>query len=307
MGSVNSEFGERVPKGLGKIIGSAVVGTAAALFAFGSFFTVDPNEVAVVTWFGQIERTEGPGFHGKWPIFESARSFRTDIADVGPKEAVNTYTVDNQEVDVLFNVFYRISADKATYIYQSVPDYRDRLFVMAIDRLKSELGKVNISTVAEKRGELRDAIKNVLTHDAASLGLEVTDFQLTNLEYDKRFRDAVANAAVMKAQIESVEYQKQGAQKQAEADKIIAVGKANAAREQARGEADGALLKAAANAKSTELRGQAEATAIKAQGDALKANPELVNLRKAERWDGKLPVNVYGSAPIPFLQLDGGK
>ena len=280
-----------------------------------SYFTVAPNEQAVVTWLGKIVRTEGPGGHVKMPFFESVRLFRTDIADVSPDRPINTYTVDNQEVDVLFNVFYRLPAGQVAHIYESVPDYRQRLYTIAIDRLKAEMGKVNVSAVAEKRGELRNAIKTVLQRDAQSLGIEVTDFQLTNLEYDKRFRDAVASAAVQKANIEQVEYQRQQAEKQAESDRITAIGRANAAREAARGAADASLLQAEANAKARILQANAEAEAIKAQGEAqaaaiqaqaaaLKANPDLVNLRKAERWDGKLPTNMYAGAPIPFLNLD---
>ena len=34
---------------------------------------------------------------------------------------------------------------------------------------------------------------------------------------------------------------------------------------------------------------------------ALTANSTLVELEKAKRWNGVLPVNVYAGAPIPFL------
>jgi len=37
--------------------------------------------------------------------------------------------------------------------------------------------------------------------------------------------------------------------------------------------------------------------------EALKANPDLVELRRAERWNGAPPSSIYGSAPIPFLSL----
>ena len=94
---------------------------------------------------------------------------------------------------------------------------------------------------------------------------------------------------------------RQQAEKQALTDKIKAEGQANAQRAQAAGAADARLLAATAEAKAIELQGQAQASAIKAQAEALKANPDLTNLRRAERWDGKLPVNIYGSAPIPFL------
>ena len=80
-------------------------------------------------------------------------------------------------------------------------------------------------------------------------------------------------------------------------------------REQAKGAADARLLQAQAEAKAIGLQGEAQATAIHAQADALKSNPTLIDLRKAERWDGKLPTAIYAGAPIPFFahrQADGG-
>ena len=274
----------------------------AFIVAFDGYFTVQQYQRTVVTRFGQLTYVAEPGFHFKLPFVDATRPFRIDITDVAPDRAVNTYTIDNQEVDILFNVYYRVPVDQVAFIYQNVSDARERLYIMAVDRLKVEMGKVNVTSVAEKRGQLRDAVKAVLQNDAKSLGIEVTDFQLTNLQYDEGFRNAVKNAAVQKANIEAVEYQRQQAEKAAETARIQAIGQANAARETARGAADARVLQATAEAKAIQLQGEAQAAAIQAQAEALKANPELVNLRRAERWDGKLPTAIYGSAPIPFLQ-----
>ena len=274
----------------------------AVIIAFDGYFTVQQYQRTVVTRFGQLTYVAEPGFHFKLPFVDATRPFRIDITDVSPEKPVNTYTIDNQEVDILFNVYYRVPADRVAFIYQNVSDARERLYIMAVDRLKVEMGKVNVTSVAEKRGQLRDAVKAVLQNDAKSLGIEVTDFQLTNLQYDEGFRNAVKNAAVQKANIEAVEYQRQQAEKSAETARIQAIGQANAARETARGAADARVLQATAEAKAIQLQGEAQAAAIRAQADALKANPDLVNLRRAERWDGKLPTAIYGSAPIPFLQ-----
>jgi len=151
---------------------------------------------------------------------------------------------------------------------------------------------------------LRDAIKATLDHDVKVLGVEITDFQLTDMQYTDAFRQADNNAAVQKANIESVEYQRQQAQKQAETARIKAEGDANAVREQAKGAADARLLQAQAEAKAIALQGEAQAAAIRAQADALKSNPTLIDLRKAERWDGRLPTAIYAGAPIPFLPVD---
>src|SRR5215470_14591886 len=298
-----SDFRGKPMKGLSSAHIAAIAAVILAfIVAFDGYFTVQQYQRTVVTRFGQLTYVAEPGFHFKLPFVDATRPFRIDITDVAPEKAVNTYTIDNQEVDILFNVYYRFPADQVAFIYQNVSDARERLYIMAVDRLKVEMGKVNVTSVAEKRGQLRDAVKAVLQKDARSLGIEVTDFQLTNLQYDEGFRNAVKNAAVQKANIEAVEYQRQQAEKSAETARIQAIGQANAAREIARGAADARVLQATAEAKAIELQGEAQAAAIRAQAEALKANPELVNLRRAERWDGKLPTNIYGSAPIPFLQ-----
>ena len=56
--------------------------------------------------------------------------------------------------------------------------------------------------------------------------------------------------------------------------------------------------------KEIALQGEAQAAAIRAQADALKSNASLIDLRKAERWDGKLPTAIYAGAPIPFMPVD---
>jgi regulator of protease activity HflC (stomatin/prohibitin superfamily) len=279
----------------------------AVLFAvsmfLGSWFQVSQNERTVVDTWGKFSYVASPGLNFKVPFMQGTHDYRVDIQDLTPDKPVNTYTVDNQEVDIMFNLFYRVPEDKIQYLFTNNRDYKARLFTMTLDRLKSEMGQVNVQIVAEKRGELRDRIFRVLKSSAEHLGVEVTDFQLTDLQYTKAFRDAVNNAAVAKANVESFEYQRQQAEKQAMTDKVKAEGLANGARETARGEADANLLKAEAEAKAIRLKGEAQAAAIKAQSDALKENAALVELEKAKRWDGKLPTQMLGSAPIPFMNI----
>lgn len=283
------------------VIISAIIGCVALILFMMTYFTVDQNEMAVVTRFGQFSYVADPGLHFKLPIINSATTYRTDIQSMTPDKGVNTYTVDNQEVDVIFTIFYRVPAAKVEYLYANNRDYKVRLYSLTIDRLKAAMGQVNVQSVAEKRGELRDIIKGILHRDAESLGIEVTDFQLTDMQYTDAFRTAVNNAAVQKANIESIEYRRQQAEKTAQMVKIAADGEANATRSKAAGDADARLLQAQAEARAIQLQGEAQAAAIKAQAAALQTNASLVELRKAERWDGKLPTAIYAGAPIPFL------
>lgn len=292
----------------GGMIGIGVAAVVGLATVFGSYYTIEPTETGVVTRWGEIiYEKQGPGLHFKVPFADSVHKIPIALQEIkvasDEHHPINTYTVDNQEVDVSFNIFYRIPADRAAYVYSTIPDYDQRLTVMAIDRTKSVMGDINIQQLAEKRGEIRDRIKTLLIHDAATFGLLVTDFNLTDLQYDKGFRQAVAQAAVQKANVESRIYELQQAEKEALKKKAVAEGEANAVRERAKGDADARLTNATAEAKAIQLTGLAQAAAIKAKTDALKSSPELVEFTKAERWNGALPSSIYAGAPIPFLNM----
>ena len=70
---------------------------------------------------------------------------------------------------------------------------------------------------------------------------------------------------------------------------------------QAQAKADAALAQAKAEAQAIELRGNAEAAAIEVRAKALASNQNLVELTKAERWDGKLPTTVLPGGTMPFI------
>jgi uncharacterized membrane protein YqiK len=72
---------------------------------------------------------------------------------------------------------------------------------------------------------------------------------------------------------------------------------------QAQAAADSQLATAKANAEAVRLQGDAEASAIKAKSDALAQSPNLVELTKAERWDGKLPTSFIPGSATPFLNI----
>ena len=298
-----------------KLIVGAIVGVCAIIVFFSTYYSVGQYERGVLTRFGKIVEVSEPGLHFKVPFVNSVEFYRTDISNLtnpvisGKQESVNTYTIDNQEVDVVFNLFYRVPPDRVAYVYENVQDYKHRLYSMAVDRLKSEMGKINATHVAEQRGKLRDRIAEVLLKDSAELGVVITDFQLTNIEYTKSFRTAVEAAASAKANVETREQERIQSIKVAEKVKIAAEGEANAARETAKGRADAIVSVATAEAKAIQMRGEAEAKAIRAQAEALQQNQKLVELRKAERGDGKLPVQFLSSV-LPMMQFkaeDGNK
>jgi len=83
----------------------------------------------------------------------------------------------------------------------------------------------------------------------------------------------------------------QAAQKR-ENEVATAIAQAKINRETAQGEADALILAATARAEALDLEGQ-----------AIARNPDVIELRGVEKWDGKLPVYMGGDSPIPFIQV----
>lgn len=300
-----------------KLIGSGLIALLLLVMFLATYFTVDQNERTVVTSWGKFSYVAEPGLHFKMPLRDAIKDYATDIHSFSTEKPINTFTADNQEVDIVFTVQYRVPPDPKVieWIFNNNRNYENNARAMVVDRVKVAMGTMNTQTIAAQRGQLRDRIFGMISEDIKKeQQLEITDFQLTDLQFTKEYRQAINQAAISKASVEQREYDRQAAVKEAERVKAAAIGEADKARETARGQADSTMLNAKANAdarvlqataeaRAIQLQGEAQAAAILAQAKALKEDIGLVELRKAERWDGKLPSSIYAGAPIPFLNL----
>ncbi len=282
---------------------AAVAAAAILLYIISPFYTVGEYERTVVTRFGQFDSLAGPGLHFRIPFVNGLETFPIGIQRM-QKDHLNTYTVDNQELDALVTLNFRIPEAEVRRVFTTNRDYRANLESFMIDRFKREMGKINITQVAAHRGDVALSVQKSLETEALSLfGISIVDFQINDIRYTEQYRKAVDSAAIAKAKVEQSEQERRQAEVVAQRQKIQAEGEANAVREQARGKADGELLLSTAQAKGKELVGLAEAKALEAQGQALRSNSSLIQLEVAKRWSGNLPVNMYGTAPLPLLNL----
>lgn len=297
--------------------GKLIVAFLVLFVLFLAYFSIQEYERGVVLRWGKFNRVAEPGLNWKIPFAESVVRMPTEILSSLPPERVdykgdkqfksrhaNTYTSDNQEIDIMFTVLFRIPSKNVAFVWENARDYEPKLLSIAEDRLKAEMGKVQLEHFAENRGSIRDKVKAVLAKDAPLLGLEITDFQLSDVQYTNAFRKAVEAASVEKARVETREWERQQAEKAALTREIKERGEANAVREKAKGEADSIDFVAKAQARSIQVKGEAEAAAIRAQAKALSENQRLVELRTAERWNGTLPLWVVPGGPLPFLNVE---
>jgi len=290
-------------------------GAAIGLFtiAGSAVFSVKPNERAFVTQFGRVLDAQrgpiGPGLHFKLPLVTSVDRLPVsiDVLDLGNTEA---FTKDAQRITLHITVTTQVP-DSAVYhlLYEvggvgNVDLERNYRTVIA-DRVRTVVGRHEINEVAgAERQAIIDEVRAVLSRDLAELfGIKVDSVQSALVGMPPTYTQAIEAAMQARTQRQAAEQNQARARVEAETAKVRAAGEADAAIEAARGESQSRVLRAQSEAQAIRLKGQAEADAAQIMAKALETNQNLVSLRIAEKWNGVLPQNMYGSAPLPLLSL----
>lgn len=172
---------------------AAVVVLLAAIAVWSSWFTVQPEETAVVQRFGRVARTAGPGLHFKWPVgiekvtmvptarvlkeefgFRSAADMsgrRTQYVDSTQyRDESLMLTGDLNVIDVQWIVQYRIE-EPILYLFrvrnprQTIRDVSEAIMRRVVgNRLGSEVLTVGRVEIAEKvKNEMQSILGNYKT------------------------------------------------------------------------------------------------------------------------------------------------
>lgn len=278
-------------------IGGAILAAIIAIISlFGSFYTVDEGERGVIVSLGTVQGTADPGIHFKLPIVTSVYTvpLRNQVTSY---ENLEAYTTDQQIATIeALHITYRIPADRVEEVYR---EYRTPEAV--VDRfigrrVNSELEKVFGSYSAEQsvkeRARLSADIAKALKDVPASAPLEILSVELASIafppEYNARINERMA------AEVEVAKLRQEVLQ--ADQNRLKAAHEADARAYEIKARAE-------AEAEAIRVRGDAEAAAIRAKSDALRESPQLIELTKAERWDGVLPTSMIPATAVPFLEV----
>jgi regulator of protease activity HflC (stomatin/prohibitin superfamily) len=275
-----------------------LVGFIIAVFSLiallGSWYTVDEGERGVVTRYGKIVGVSSPGLGFKMPMLDSVR--KISVQDhIELYKDMEAYSRDQQPASMTITVSYRLVADAVEEIYRVYSDQRgviDRLITRKVlEESKTVFGRFNAESAIRERGrlnaEIREAIQASVEGPVIILGVQIEDIKFSTA-YERSVEER------MLAEV-AVQREKQNlARENVQADIV---------RTQASAEADKVRLAAQAEADAICLKGNAAAEPIKARADALRNNASLIDLVKAERWDGILPKTMLPNSTVPFLDM----
>jgi len=283
--------------------GAALIGLIVVL---SSWYTIDEGEVGIVLRNGAVHDVAAAGLHFKMPVIDvvvtlSTRTEKLHLPDVA------AYSQDIQAADMSMSVNYRINVGQAKEIYARLGvNFADRILIPALlDRTKAVFGRYNAPTIVGERSklvaEITDSLRNAVTDE----GIIVESVQIENIDFSDAFEQAIEQRMQAEVEVTRLRQNLEREKVQAEIRRTAAQGQADSTVVQARAEADSSALRAKAEADAIRLRGEAEAAAIRAKGQAMKESPDLIDLIRAERWDGKLPSTMVPGGALPFVNVSG--
>ena len=231
---------------------------------------VDTGNRGVKTWWGEIvsEKPLEEGlyfyclFGGNVIEYEGkTQKFTTEI---------ETYTKDIQTSNMKITLNYRLDLDNIISLHREIGQrYEEKVLRPNAEAvIKDVIGKWDAANLVANREKATDEIKKDLSIALSPYYIKVISVSLNNIEYTDAFERAIEA-------------------------KVVATQKAE--------EAKNRTAEVQEQAKQKVLAAEAEAKSMAIRSEALSKNQNLVAYEAVQKWDGKLPVNIYGSAPIPFI------
>jgi regulator of protease activity HflC (stomatin/prohibitin superfamily) len=288
---------------------AAIVGLLGLTIIFGSWYTIDQRERGVILRNGALIGTAKPGLNFKLPIIDDVVRISLEQRIVEYKKQ-NSYSRDQQNADIDISVNFRVIEDQVDELYTDyggIQGYVDRRITpKVIEELKNVFGTYNAVTAIQQRGkfnaDVQTAIMKAIQNDGRSPIL-ITSIQTTNIDFSNAYEQAIEQRMLAEVEVDRLRQNLARERVQAEIKVTQAQAVADSTLAQARAQAEATRVQAQADAERIELRGNAEAKAIHARGAALGANPNLVSLVQAERWDGKLPTTMVPGGAVPMISV----
>lgn len=286
-----------------KIITAAVIAIILIAIALLLIYRVDTGEVALITQYGKIVRTENAGLHFKSPLEnKTIFNMREQALSYGDQNATDeivggktAYTKDQQTVTAGINVTYRLTDPEKIYSeFGSSENLINNIVNRRVHQtLEIVFSRYRVLEVSEHRQQISNEYFRELKESLAGFPIDITSAQLI-IQFDKSYE-----AMLAKSQESNVEYQKQ--QRLLEAKRI------EVQRSELEAEMNAKIkrMNAAAEADRVRALAQAEADAIRLKGEMLEKNPNIVHLNAIDKWNGQLPVQMIPGSTVPFINVGG--
>lgn len=215
-----------------------------------------------------------PGLHFYNPVSDSV--FQMDVQEQQLSGKEECFTRDTQSIMISYSLTYYPKQEQIGKLYSQFGlKWVDKIVLPPLQTaLKDVIGLFVADDIISKREEARTAAFKDVVETLAARNIVATRLDFTNLDFRDEYEKAVE-------------------------EKVVAIQHAAGAKNktvQVREEAEQKILAAKADAEAMRIKSQ-----------ALSQNKGLVQYEAVQKWDGKLPVNMYGGSVTPFINLKPAK
>jgi Membrane protease subunits, stomatin/prohibitin homologs len=237
---------------------------------FQSVVVVRDTEKAILLKLGAFERTLDPGLNFKVPFVDSVIKFEGRIRTLDtPPDRVLSSEAKPLSVDSF--VKYKI-IDAETY-YTSTNGGQDRVAEDTLqrrvkDKLRNEFGKRSLNEVVSgDRDGLMLALKNSLGEDSNELGVEIIDFRVKRIDFEREIRASV--------------FERMKTERNRIAEELRAEGRETAERIRADADKRRTIILANATKEAEKTRGEGDAIAAATYAKAYSADSEFYDFTRS--------------------------
>lgn len=241
-----------------------VVVLVAVAVVSNCFVIVNAGHTGVVVTLGKVnEAVLQEGLHFKTPFIQQVVMIDNRIVKL--EVDTEAFSKDLQTVNTTLAINYRVDTAKSFSIYKNIgANYEGVLVVPAVNEvLKAITAQYTAEESVTNRALISDGLIQGLNEKLNNIGLYVTDVNIINFDFSEAFINAIEEKQVAQQKLLKAETEKQTA-----------------------------ITNAEAEAETIRIKAEAEAAANATIRQSL--TDEVIEYKKVEKWDGKLP-QVTGS------------
>jgi len=255
-----------IPKTVIKVVVGIIIFIFLIVTLFNTFYTIDAGHRGVLLTFGEASMVaQREGLHMKVPYIQNIVIMNVQTQKY--EADLTASSKDLQDVNTKIAINYHIIPEQVPEIYRDIGVFYAEKVIYPLEQEinKEATAHFTAEELITKRNEVREMMIGNLKTKLQLRGIIVEEISIINFQFSDAFTQAIENKVTM------------------EQNALASKNKLE-------------QIKFEAQQRIEEAKGKAEA--INIEGEALRKNENIMQIRIIEKWNGVLPVVTGGSTPF---------
>ncbi len=236
------------------------------IIVFLTTFSVQEQEVAIITQFGRVTKTiDRPGLNFKYPApIQNVLRFSTKLNIF---ETIPTEILTQDKKNLLINNYVLWKIKKPLQFFKTVKDMNGallRLEDIVYSQLRNEVGLYSFSEIiTEKREEIAGSLTEKVKSECDVLGIDIVEIRLKKVSFPSQNLSAIYRRMIAERKKMATKYRSEGEE---EATKI-----------RSQTDREKTIILAESYKKAESIKGKSEAVALKNYAKIIRKDNDYYN------------------------------